>query len=199
MYLTLLWAISVATGCYHHYPARQSVESFKTADQKAEIQFLTEAPAGAYDKARRALELLEQVRNQPDFNNSLQSLDYDFSNEKQALRSVAEVVRCAQEPILVPWKVRYAPWLRFWPFKKEVGRTVWIGDDSFYVQTYDSDIANGTEAALAGHFLHEHMHTCGFEDGGGFNERRVTYQMNYLVEHALGAREKDCPKRTQAP
>jgi hypothetical protein len=179
----LSWAVLLLAGCAPLYPklpeGRRPVETGPA--WRLEIQ--TETPPGIAEKAFCAMRLLEKVRADPGFAQALAQRTYNFTKDSdEAVRSVDGVLECAiKRPINIPWRLRHCHWPD--ALNKEYGAN--RHDDGFYIRTYDCRAEEFTVGELAAHLLHEHMHTCGYEDAGG-GKNLATYAANEVVVARVG-------------
>lgn len=188
-----------STACYHLYPESRTHGSFTRQDgaegqRRIDIQFMSSMPSHFDSHARCSLARLDAVRALPEFSDTILRASYDFSGQPEQLKSTEKVLECVKRPLTYEWRARHCPWIHTWPFKIEVGST--SEDEQKHVwktRTYDCEITGQDTAELAGHFLHEHMHTCGYVDGGGNKGGQVpTYVINDLVE-AMAKNTEVCP------
>lgn len=177
-------ALVAASGCGALYPLLPERERLRASGAGWSLEVQTEAPPGVPQKAVCAMQLLEQVRQQPAFVQALRARRYSFDQDAaSADTSVEGVVRCALREIHTPWRLRHSHWPEF--FNRELGANCVKGPR--YVRTYDVYASRWTVGQLASHLLHEHMHTCGYRDEGGDNGRGLaTYAASDVVTALVG-------------
>lgn len=182
------WAVLFVTGCAPLYRKLPEGERPVASGPAWRLEVQTETPPGIADKAFCAMRLLEQVRADPGFAQALAQRTYNFAGDSdEAVRSVDGVVACAtKRPIDIPWRLRHCHWPDI--LNREYGANRY--DDGFYIRTYDCRAAEFTVGELAAHLLHEHMHTCGYEDAGGGKDL-ATYIAGGAVEARVG-KFNDC-------
>ncbi|MFP2926390.1 hypothetical protein ACLESO_14460 [Pyxidicoccus sp. 3LG] len=179
----LLSCSFLMAGCAGLHPLAGKTRT--TQSESVEVRFLSEPSAEMEKKAVCAAKLIDQVRAQPGFAARLRNVAYVWNDAEASARSTDAVVKCASAPIVIPWRLRNCPWLSFWPFMREVGANVRV-DDDFFIRTYDCTAESFTVDRLAAHFVHEHMHNCGYTDSGGDGEGIVTYEVQRIVEELAG-------------
>lgn len=178
------------SGCYTLYSPSPHPQEFSR--QAMSVNLASEMPPYFDSHVRCALSRLDAVRALPTFDESVLNGGYDFKGQPTALSKPESVLECARRPLKLEWRARHCPWVPVWPFKREVGSTI-QDNDVWKMKTYDCELTTQDTAQLAGHFLHEHMHTCGYVDGdGNAGGKVVTYRINEIVE-ALAKQTSVCP------
>ncbi|MCY1074045.1 hypothetical protein [Archangium lansingense] len=129
----------------------------------------------------------------PTFDEKILNGGYEFTGQPSELSTPQSVLECARRPLNLEWTARHCPWVPIWPFKREVGSTYYSAEGVWKMKTYDCEITAQDTGKLAGHFLHEHMHTCGYVDGEGNKDGKVvTYRINKIIEE-LTKQTPVCP------
>ncbi|MCP3064149.1 hypothetical protein LXT21_35790 [Myxococcus sp. K38C18041901] len=188
--VALLSLTALAGGCYSLYSPSKTPQAFSRPAMTVQLE--SEMPPHFDSHVRCALARLDAVRALPSFDETVLGDDYGFTGQPEALSTSQKVLECARRPLNLGWSARHCPWVSVWPFKREVGSTH-ESEGVWRMKTYDCEITTMDTAALAGHFLHEHMHTCGYVDpAGNADGKVVTYRINEIVE-ALAKQTPVCP------